>query len=442
MGKILIVDDDPQILMIMRHKLSKSFEEVLTTSSYQEAINLCKAADVVLIDQKMPEISGIELMALVRKEDPDLPVVIMTAFGSIEEAIESVRKGAFHYITKPINFEELSSILERAIENRRLKKKVKSLEGFLGLDVIAESEAMRNVINLARKVAPFDTPVLITGESGVGKEVVARLIHKHSRRADFPFIPVNCSAIPETLLEAELFGYRKGSFSGAYGDKKGIIEEAEGGTLFLDEIGDLPLPLQPKLLRLLQDKEIKPIGYTRPKKVNVRIICATNRNLSDMVREGSFREDLFYRINVIHVEIPPLRERREDILPLAYLFIRKSAEKFGMEVKELSEKAKSELLNREWKGNVRELENTIERSFILAEGSVIERIHLEGQAESKSYTQVGTFDEEKAEFERSYLMKLMDMTGWNISEASRISGKTRAQIYRMLKRHNIKRSSQ
>ena len=438
MGRILVVDDDPQILRIIKRKLAKSFEEIATTSSPEEAIRLCENVDAVLIDQKMPQISGIELMALVRKENPDLPVVIMTAFGSIEEAIESVKKGAFHYITKPINFEELNSILGRAIENKKLKEKVKSLEGFLGLDVIAESEAMREVINLARKVAPFDTPVLITGESGVGKEVLARLIHKHSRRAGSPFVPINCSAIPETLLEAELFGYKKGSFSGAYGDKKGIIEEAEGGTLFLDEIGDLPVSLQPKLLRLLQEREIKPIGYTRPKKVDVRIICATNRDLTRMVEEGSFREDLFYRINVIHIEIPPLRKRKEDILPLAYLFIRKSAEKFGMEIKELSERAKNELLSREWKGNVRELENAIERSFILAEGGVIEKIHSEGQSESKSYTGVGTFDEEKAEFERNYLMRLMNLTGWNISEASRISGKTRAQIYRMLKRHKIR----
>ncbi len=440
MGRVLVVDDDEQILRIVEAKLKKDFKEVFTTSSPQEALRVAGRFDVVLVDQKMPELSGTELVEEIHRRFPELPVVIMTAFGSIEDAIESIKSGAYHYVTKPVNFDELTNILNKAIETKRLRERVRDLEEFLGIDVVAESPQMRRVLDTSKKVAPFDTSVLITGESGVGKEVVAKLIHRSSRRSKGPFIAINCAALPENLIEAELFGYKKGSFSGAYTDKKGIVEEAEGGTLFLDEIGDLPLSLQAKLLRLLQEKEIRPIGSNRPKRVDVRVLCATNRNLKEMVEKGEFREDLFYRINVIHIHVPPLRERKEDILPLAYFFIKRSAEKFGTDTKELSESAKRQLLSYDWPGNVRELENTIERSFILSEGTVIERIYFhEDTCVSESFTGVKPYHEAKEEFERNYLKKLLDISGGNISKASRLSGKTRAEIYRLMRKYGLSR---
>ncbi len=440
MGRVLVVDDDEQILRIIGAKLKNSFKEIFTTTSPQEALKGAGRFDVALVDQKMPEMSGTEFVEEVHKRFPDLPVIIMTAFGSIDDAIESIKRGAYHYVTKPVNFEELTNILNKAIETKKLRERVRDLERFLGIGIVAESPQMRRVIETAKKVAPFDTSVLITGESGVGKEVVAKLIHESSRRSKGPFIAVNCAALPENLVEAELFGYKKGSFSGAYTDKKGIVEEAEGGTLFLDEIGDLPLPLQAKLLRLLQEKEIRPIGSNRPKKVDVRILFATNRNLKELVDRGEFREDLFYRINVIHIHIPSLRERREDIIPLAYFFIKKSAEKFGVPVKELSEPAKRQLLSYDWPGNVRELENAVERSFILNEGDVIERIYFqEDTGVSESYTGIKPYQEAKEEFEKNYLKKLLDISEGNISKASRLSGKTRAEIYRLMKKYGLSR---
>ena len=440
MGRVLVVDDDEQILRIIGAKLKNSFKEIFTTTSPQEALKVAGRFDVALVDQKMPEMSGTEFVEEAHKRFPDLPVIIMTAFGSIDDAIESIKRGAYHYVTKPVNFEELTNILSKAVETKKLKQKVRDLERFLGIGIVAESPQMRRVIDTARKVAPFDTSVLITGESGVGKEVVARFIHDSSRRSEGPFLAINCAALPENLIEAELFGYKKGSFSGAYVDRKGIVEEAEGGTLFLDEIGDLPLPLQAKLLRLLQEKEIRPIGSNRPKKVDVRILCATNRNLKEMVEKGEFREDLFYRINVIHIHIPPLRERREDILPLAHFFIKKSAEKFGASVKELSELARRQLLSYDWPGNVRELENTIERSFILNEGDVIESVYFqEDTGVSESYTGIKPYREAKEEFERNYLKKLLEISGGNVSKASRLSGKTRAEIYRLMKKYGLGR---
>ena len=440
MGRVLVVDDDEQILRIVEAKLKKDFKEVFTTSSPQEALRVAGRFDVVLVDQKMPELSGTELVEEIHRRFPELPVVIMTAFGSIEDAIESIKSGAYHYVTKPVNFDELTNILNKAIETKRLRERVKDLEEFLGIDVVAESPQMRRVLDTSKKVAPFDTSVLITGESGVGKEVVAKLIHRSSRRSKGPFIAINCAALPDNLIEAELFGYKKGSFSGAYTDKKGIVEEAEGGTLFLDEIGDLPLSLQAKLLRLLQEKEIRPIGSNRPKRVDVRVLCATNRNLKEMVEKGEFREDLFYRINVIHIHIPPLRERKEDILPLAYFFIKRSAEKFGTDTKELSESAKRQLLSYDWPGNIRELENTIERSFILSEGTVIERIYFhEDTGVSESFTGVKPYHEAKEEFERNYLKKILEISGGNISKASRLSGKTRAEIYRLMRKYGLSR---
>ncbi|RUM30662.1 MAG: sigma-54-dependent Fis family transcriptional regulator [Aquifex sp.] len=442
MGRIVILDDDREALVILSKVLKKKFKDVYATTNPEEALSLHLQTDLYLVDQKMPEMSGIEFLRNLKRLGSDVPVIIMTAYGSIEDAVKSVKEGAFHYVTKPVNSEELLNIVSKALENRKLKKRIKELEELLEFDVVAQSPVMKRVVEIAKRVANFDTTVLITGESGVGKEVLARYIHNKSRRKEKPFIAVNCACIPENLLEAELFGYEKGAFTGAYTSKKGLIEEANGGTLFLDEVGELPLSLQPKILRFLQEKELKPLGSTKVKKVNVRVICATNRNLEDLVKEGKFREDLYYRLNVIRIHIPPLRERKEDILPLALFFIKKLSKKYGIQEKKLSPSAVKELLSYEWKGNVRELENVIERTLLLTEGDTIEKIFLDvpflERCESKKYT-LKPYKQAKEEFERDYLKKLMEISEGNISKASRISGKTRAEIYRLLKKYGFKK---
>ncbi|ACO04020.1 MAG TPA: sigma-54-dependent Fis family transcriptional regulator [Persephonella sp.] len=437
--RILIVDDDRDILNLMKLKLKNYGYTIFTESSPVEALNRIKDEhfDLILVDQLMPELSGLEFIDRLKERDIKTPVILMTAYGSLEDAVLAMKKGAFHYITKPINFEELKIIIDQALEVSDLKKELNELKSLLSTDIIAESPQMKQVLETAKKIAPFDTTVLITGESGTGKEMIANFIHKNSLRKERPFIAINCGAIPSELLESELFGYKKGAFTGANTDKKGLIEEAEGGTLFLDEIGELPLDLQVKLLRVLQENEIKPIGSNRPKKIDVRFIAATNRDLKKMVEEGKFREDLYYRINVIPIHIPPLRERKEDIIPLAQYFINKFCSRYGIPKKRLSEKAREKLLNYDYKGNVRELENIIERAVLTTEGEEITDIPV---TVSKRYIlsqELKPFKEAKKEFEESYLKNLLEKTDFNISKASKIAGITRAQIYRMIKRYGI-----
>jgi len=423
----------------MKLKLKNYGYTIFTESSPVEALNRIKDEhfDLILVDQLMPELSGLEFIDRLKERDIKTPVILMTAYGSLEDAVLAMKKGAFHYITKPINFEELKIIIDQALEVSDLKKELNELKSLLSTDIIAESPQMKQVLETAKKIAPFDTTVLITGESGTGKEMIANFIHKNSLRKERPFIAINCGAIPSELLESELFGYKKGAFTGANTDKKGLIEEAEGGTLFLDEIGELPLDLQVKLLRVLQENEIKPIGSNRPKKIDVRFIAATNRDLKKMVEEGKFREDLYYRINVIPIHIPPLRERKEDIIPLAQYFINKFCSRYGIPKKRLSEKAREKLLNYDYKGNVRELENIIERAVLTTEGEEITDIPV---TVSKRYIlsqELKPFKEAKKEFEESYLKNLLEKTDFNISKASKIAGITRAQIYRMIKRYGI-----
>ncbi len=438
--KILIVDDDKDILTLLKIKLRDKDLEIKTETSPLKALDIIsnEKVDLILIDQQMPEITGLEFIEIVKEKYTELPIILMTAFGDIEDAVQAIKLGALHYITKPINYEELKHIVNQALELSSLKEEVKHLKNLLFEDFIAESQLMKGVIDTAKKVAPFDATVLITGESGTGKEVLARYIHKNSKRSDKPFIAINCGAIPDDLLEAELFGYKKGAFTGASSDKKGIIEEAEGGTLLLDEIGELPLNLQVKLLRVLQEGEIKPLGSSKAKKVNVRFIAATNKNLEELVKKGLFREDLFYRLNVISINIPPLRERKEDIIPLAKFFIKKYATKYSIKPKILSEKAISELIEYNWPGNVRELENIIERTMLISQGDVIQSIFDKNVSNGYTSLNVKKYKDAKNEFERNYIKNLLMLTEGNISKASKISGLTRAQIYRIMKRHNIK----
>jgi len=440
--KILVVDDDKDILTLLKIKLKNKDLEIQAQSSPLKALDIIanEKIDLVLIDQRMPELTGLEFIEIVKDRFPELPVILMTAFGDIEDAVKAIKLGALHYITKPINYDELQHIVNKALEISSLKEEVKTLKDLLFEDIVAESKKMKEILETAKKVAPFDATVLITGESGTGKEVLAKFIHKNSKRKDKPFIAINCGAIPDELLEAELFGYKKGAFTGASSDKKGLIEEADGGTILLDEIGDLPLNLQVKLLRLLQEGEIKPLGSSKTKKVDVRFIAATNQNLEQLVKEGKFREDLYYRLNVIKIHIPPLKERKEDILPLTKFFIKKYSMKYNIKPKTLSEKAISELLSYDWPGNVRELENTIERLVLMTSGDIINSV-FENDV-SNRYTKITfkKYKEAKEDFEKNYLKTLLSLTEGNISKASKISGLTRAQIYRMMKRHGLEKN--
>ncbi|WP_457641024.1 sigma-54-dependent transcriptional regulator [Persephonella sp.] len=436
--KILVVDDDKDILSLISIKLKSFGFEVHTEKSPLSALDRISLEnfDLILVDQLMPEISGLEFIDLLKEKNDHIPVILMTAYGNLEDAVLAMKKGAFHYITKPLNFDELKIIIDQALEISNLKKEVQELKSILYTDIIAESPQMKEILETVKKVSLFDTTILITGESGTGKELIANLVHKNSRRKDKPFVAINCGAIPPDLLESELFGYKKGAFTGANTDKKGLIEEAEGGTLFLDEIGELPIDLQVKLLRVLQENEIRPLGSSKAKKIDVRFIAATNKDLKKMVEEGKFREDLYYRINVIPIHIPSLRERKEDILPLAQFFIKKYSSKYNIPQKKLSEKAKQQLLSYKWEGNVRELENLIERTLLTTDTEIIDSFPI---SVSKLYTdkEIKPFKVAKEEFEKNYIQNLLRSTNYNISKASKISGITRAQIYRLMKRYNL-----
>jgi len=438
--RILIIDDDKDILTLMGIQLKKYGYQITTESSAFKALDRLSYEnyDLILLDQKMPEIEGIEFIENIKNSSllSHIPVIIMTAFGNIEDAVEAMKKGAFHYITKPINFDELNLIIKQALNFSSLEKEVKQFKEIFSIDIIAESPQMKRIVRHIESIAPSDVTVLITGESGVGKEVVAKLIHKKSKRKNKPFVAINCGAIPKELLESELFGYVKGAFTGASSNKKGLIEEANGGTLFLDEIGELPIDLQVKLLRVLQENEIRPIGSNKSKEINVRFIAATNKNLEEMVKKGLFRKDLFYRLNVIPIHIPPLRERKEDIVPLAKYFIKKFCLKYNVPEKELTKNAIQQLLNYNWDGNVRELEHMIERAVIITNGNKIDNVLIKDV--SNSYT-IRPYNEMKEEFEKNYLTNLLEYTNFNISKASKISGKTRAEIYRLMKKYNIKK---
>ena len=396
-GNILIVEDDKAQRELLAEALRKRGFYVEVAENLAEAKELLEKRDfnVLLLDYKLPDGDGVEFLVYLKKNYPNIPAIMLTAYASVENAVSAMKAGAFHYLAKPINLEELNLIVDKALEENKLIREITLLrerfkflsdrELTLTENIVAESSAMKKVLSLVSKVAETDAPVLITGESGTGKGVIARLIHQLSPIKEGPFLQINCAAIPETLLEAELFGYERGAFTGATHSKAGLFELAEGGTLFLDEIGDMPLSLQAKLLNVLQDKTIRRLGGLKEIKVNFRFVSATNQDLERMVEEGRFREDLFWRLNVIRINIPPLRERKEDIIPLAQLFIKRFNQKYRKEVQGLTQEAVSALLRHDFPGNVRELENRIERGIILAEDEYLTREDLglapEGQKE-------------------------------------------------------------
>ncbi len=379
MRRVLVVDDEENLRHMLQILLRREGYEAVGAASVEVALGELQTRpfDVVLVDLRMPGRSGLELVDEVRKRRLDTTVVVMTAYGSREVAIEAMKRGAYDYLSKPFESDELVLLLRKAEERERLFRENQSLRRELraggrepenGLaDIIAKSASMVDLFRTLRKIAEFKTTVLVGGESGTGKELVARALHRLSPRKDGPFIAVNCGAIPGTLLESELFGHRKGAFTDANRDKRGLFEEASSGTLFLDEIGELPLALQVKLLRVLQEEEIRRLGDTQDIQVDVRVVAATARDLNAEVARGAFREDLFYRLDVVHLALPPLRERREDIPLLASHFIERMNARMGLAIAGVSPEAMRRLMDHEWPGNVRELENTIERAMVLTD---------------------------------------------------------------------------
>jgi len=379
--KLLIVDDEENMLHMLSSLMGRAGYRVssATNGSQGLAAMAKERYDCVLCDLKMPKMDGLQFLTALREKGDETTVIMMSAYATVDKAVEAMKQGAFDFITKPFKSDEVLMVLQRAeendrlrIENRKLKKKVASLEGngFFHR-IIGSSQVMRRMVDTARKVAGYDATVLITGESGTGKELIAKGIHSHSTRSQGPLITINCGSIPENLLESELFGYKKGAFTGADSDKKGLFEEADGGTIFLDEIGELPLGLQVKLLRVLQEREIWAVGDRQARHVNVRIIAATASDLAKEVEKKRFRKDLYFRLNVVTIELPPLRARREDISILCDHFLEKFNRKMQTELKSVSPATLSLFLQHDWPGNVRELENVMERSVIFADKSVI-----------------------------------------------------------------------
>lgn len=377
--RILIVEDEEKMRRVLEIMLSQDGYRIDTAENGLKALPLCEKNryGLVITDLKMPELDGISLMRKLRKIIPDVPVIVITAFGSIETAVEAMKEGAFDYITKPFDREEIRILVSKALSHGALKKENAYLRQEVRRratldDLIGHSPNMREVYALAGQVAATHTTVLITGESGTGKELLARAIHHASPRTNGPFIAINCASIPESLLESELFGFEKGAFTGAEREKPGRIELAEHGTLFLDEIGDMPKSLQAKLLRVLQERSIERLGSTRSVEVDVRIIAATNQNIHALVQNGRFRDDLFYRLSVFPIHMPPLRERGDDIPLLALYFLKRFAEEMGKGVRSISAEALNQLRSYAWPGNVREFQNVMERAVILCAGDTLE----------------------------------------------------------------------
>ncbi len=378
MKRVLVVDDEENIRLVLRTLLRRNGYEVEVAATAEEALDKLEGfgPDVVLTDVRMPKMSGLELLSELRTRGSQATVIVMSAYGSVELALEAMKAGAYDYIPKPFKADEVVLALRKADEREGLRRENRALKEVIAREnqfesILAKSDVMRDMFRTIAKIADYKTTVLITGQSGVGKELVARAIHRRSGRKNGPFVAINCGAIPEALLESELFGHRRGAFTDATSDKRGLFEEADGGTIFLDELGELPLALQVKLLRVLQEETLRRLGDTRDIKVNSRVIAATNRDLATEVKAGRFREDLYYRLNVLHLHVPPLRERREDIGLLIDHFLERNNARLGTSIRGIDGEARRLLLEYGWPGNVRELENTIERAMVLTEGDMI-----------------------------------------------------------------------
>lgn len=441
-AKILVIDDDTSLRRVLEYNLQEEGYDVQAASSGEEGLYLFGKSrpDLVITDMKMSGMDGLMVLKSVKELSPETLVIIITAFGTVDVAVEAMKSGAFDYITKPFNREALKLTVAKALrfsglteENRRLKSELSDKTDFR--TIIGSSKEMEKVFDVIRKVADTEAAVLITGESGTGKELVARSIHANSSRREAPFVAINCAAIPRDLLESELFGHVKGAFTGAVKDKSGKFQLAEGGTLFLDEVGELPVELQPKLLRALQEKEVEPVGGTKVQKLDVRIVSATNLNIDKALADGTFREDLYYRLSVIPIHLPPLRERRKDIP----LLIRYFCAKHGSDKVNFDKDALETLVMYPWPGNVRELENTVERLLIMRNGDVISRVdlpdkYLENSAAGSAIVKLPDDGYPLEQLEREVVVMALERNGWNQTAAARFLRVPRhTLIYRMEK---------
>jgi two-component system, NtrC family, response regulator AtoC len=439
--KIAVIDDHADSLEILREALSPTYD-VETFLDPVDALRKIKGGSfsAIVTDVMMPGLNGIELMKNVIDISPHLPVILITAFGTLEAAANTIKSGAFDYLSKPLNLNEIRLVVSNAVSHFNMARKSPNLDGEKDKDlaipnVVGRSEKMLRVFKLIGRAAPTSSSILIEGESGTGKEVVARSVHLNSPRADKPFIPISVAAIPDQLLEAELFGHEKGAFTGALFARDGLFSEAEGGTLFLDEVGEIPLLLQPKLLRVLQEHEVRRIGSAQSRIVDVRIIAATNRRLEQLVKENLFREDLFYRLSVIRIELPPLREREEDIPVLIEHFVNKYSRQHNKKISGISDELLSTLMKFDWPGNVRELENFIDRTIALATGPVLSLSDIElpsPMTNENSWSEQIPSDLSLEEVETEYIRRVLRICNYNYVEAAKVLKINKSTLYRKL----------
>jgi len=439
--RVLIVEDEDKLRRVLELQLQSAGFEVEKASSAEEAFRKVDRADLILTDLRLPGMNGLELLESIRRQNSHVPVIVMTAFGTIEAAVEAMKAGAADFLLKPFSLDHLMTVVSKALEVRALRDENRKLREELGVrydwtNIIGRSPAMQEIFGTISRVAPTRATVLLCGESGVGKDLIARAIHYHSPRRDRPFVKINCTAIPENLMESELFGYEKGAFTGATSSKPGKFEQADGGTVFLDEIGDVPPSIQVKLLRILQEREFERLGSNKTRQIDVRVLAATNADLRAALEEGRFREDLYYRLNVMPINIPPLRERKEDIPFLAEHFVRKFSKELGSPVTCISSGAMQKLLEYHWPGNVRELENVIERSLVLCSGQTLEaadiRLDMVPRTRAASADNFLPDGVTLEEHEQNIIREALRRTNGNKSQAARLLGLTRNALrYRL-----------
>jgi len=458
-ARILVVDDEEIVVKSCLRLLGEGDYEAEGVQSGEEALRRIEEHpyDVVILDIMMPKVDGLEVLRRVKESHPDIDVIMVTGLSQIDTAVRSMKLGAFDYLPKPFDPDELKVVVGRALERRRLLQENLSLKSEVSSryrmeNIIGSSPAMQAVYNLIAKCAPTNSTILLTGESGTGKELIARAVHYNSLRKDHQFVPVDCNSLSENLLESELFGHVKGSFTGAVASKRGMFEVAHGGTLFLDEIGNLSLSTQAKLLRVIQEREFRAVGDTRTQTTDVRLIAATNKDLKAMVAEGTFREDLYYRINIFPIQVPPLRARREDIPALAHHFLNVLSKEVGKKFTGFSEGAMSLLMQHDWRGNVRELENAVHRAVILATGDLIRKAHLAGISDAGARMDLDipkTSDELKRlkkaarersveEIEKLFVLEALKRNAWNVTRSAEETGMQRANFQALMKKYRIR----
>jgi two-component system, NtrC family, response regulator GlrR len=432
---ILIVDDDADILKLLELRLSANGYEVITAGSAHEALTLfnIQAAALVISDLRMPGMDGFAFFEAINQLDPTVPFILLTAHGSIPEAVHATQQGVFSFLTKPFDSQTL---LQQVASALKISPNHTQNSDTWRNSIISASPQMQSMLSQAKLVAASDASVLIQGESGTGKELLANAIHLASQRSEAPFVAINCAAIPEALLESELFGHSKGAFTGAVRDHQGLIKNADGGTLFLDEIGDMPLPIQAKLLRALQERVIRPVGSTNNIAINVRVICATHKNLIEEMQANRFREDLYYRINVVSLEIPSLASRREDIPLLANYFLANLNKKYHKKINGFAPEALEIMLAATWPGNVRQLQNVVEQVVVLSTTPLISS-GLVQKALQDNIPSITTYDVACKNFEQQYLINLLKATHGNITQSARIAARNRTEFYKLLQRHHI-----